>query len=167
MKRNFFAGCMGILITLIMATPTRAQLAFTNVRPPKDLVPYARIITKDESFSSYRNNISTSAVRDFMEKFENVSNETWYNAEDRFVVMFKLDDVDYRIDYDSQGNCIQTIHSYAETKLPNDVRDMIRSSYRLSALSHIPRARGRNASSSYQLFHPPGWKRENNQSQDL
>ena len=129
MKRNFFAGCMGILITLIMATPTRAQFAFTNVRPPKDLVPYARIITKDESFSAYRNNISTSAVRDFMEKFESVYNESWYNAEDRFVVMFKLDDVDYRIDYDKQGSCIQTIRSYDASKSTPDIIDMVRSSY--------------------------------------
>ena len=130
MKKNFFAGYMGILTALVMATGAHAQLAFTNVRPPKDLVTYVQMITKDKSALTYRNNISTRAVRDFMEKFENVSNETWYNAEDRFVVMFKLDDVHYRIDYDSQGNCIQTIRSYAETKLANDVRDMIRSSYR-------------------------------------
>jgi len=129
MKKNFLAGYMGILIFLVMATAAQAQLAFTKTPSPKDLVIYARMLTKDESFSTYRNNISTRAVRDFMEKFENVSGESWYNAEDRFVVMFKLDDVNYRLDYDQQGRCIQTIRSYGASKSAPDIIDMIRSSY--------------------------------------
>ena len=128
MKRNFFAGYMGIL-TLVITPVAQAQLAFTNVSPPKDLVVYARMIAKDESVPGYRNNISTRAVRDFMGKFENVSNERWYNADDRFVVMFRLEDVDYRIDYDQQGSCIQTIRSYDATKSAPDIIDMVRSSY--------------------------------------
>ena len=129
MKKNFFAGYVGILITFVMADSAKAQLAFTNKLSPKDLVVYARIITKDESVSTYRNNISTRAVRDFMQKFENVSGESWYNAEDRFVVMFKLDDVNYRVDYDQQGNCIQTIRSYDASKASPDIIDIVRSSY--------------------------------------
>jgi hypothetical protein len=59
-----------------------------------------------------------------------VPNETWYNAEDRFVATFTLNDIKYRVDYDMKGTRIQTIRSYDQTKVPPDVMEIVKSTYR-------------------------------------
>lgn len=130
MSKKFSASAWLIVAALAMTNATKAQFALAKTRPPKGLEFYVRSIAKDESVPNYRNNISTRAVRNFMENFESVSNETWFNAEDRFLVTFKLDDVHYRVDYDKRGDWIQTIRSYDQFKLPPAIRDMINSSYR-------------------------------------
>jgi hypothetical protein len=130
MNKNFSACVWLIVAALGVTNAAKAQFALAKTRFPKGLEFYVKSIAKDESVPIYRNNISTRAVRNFMTNYESVSNERWFNAEDRFLVTFKLDDVYYRVDYDKRGDWIQTIRSYDQSKLPPGIRDMVNSSYR-------------------------------------
>ena len=118
MKKNLFASFAGILVVLVISITANGQLTPIKVRSSRDISNHA-----------YRNDISVKAVRHFLINFNNVSSEEWYNAPDRFVAMFTLNDINYRADYDKLGDWIETFRTYGENKLPPDVRDIIKSSY--------------------------------------
>ena len=129
MKKMVFIGFAVIFLAGAISIAARGQLAVPNVQPSKGVVSYARSVTKDVSAPAYRNDINVRAVRHFLINFNNASDEKWYDAPDRFVAMFTLNNTDYRIDYDKKGNWIETFRTYGETKLPPDVRDIVKSSY--------------------------------------
>jgi len=79
--------------------------------------------------SSYYNNISTRAIRNFVADFPEVSNENWFCTQDLFVATFTLNDISYRVDYDRTGSWIETFRIYDEAKLPLDVWQAVKSSY--------------------------------------
>ena len=74
-------------------------------------------------------NITTRAIRHFLENFSEVSHESWYCTPDLFVAMFKLNDIDYRVDYDRNGNWIETYRTYDETKMALDLRQSVQTIY--------------------------------------
>ena len=116
-------------MVLVLSITANGQLTPIKVHSSKDIVSYVRLVTNDAPGPAYRNDISVKAVRHFLINFNNASNEKWYDAPDRFVAMFTLNNTDYRVDYDKKGNWIETFRTYGETKLPPDVRDIVKSSY--------------------------------------
>jgi hypothetical protein len=129
MKKMFFICFAVIFLVESITIAARGQLAVTNVQSSKGVVSYARSVTKDVSGPTYRNNINVRAVRHFLLNFDNVSGEEWYDAPNMFAVMFTLNNVDYRVDYDKKGNWIETFRTYDENKLPPDIKDIVKSSY--------------------------------------
>jgi hypothetical protein len=129
MKKILFTGFTGIFLALLISIVANGQLALNKTQSSKNIASYVRSVTKDVPGAAYRNDINVRAVRHFLRNFNNVSNEEWYDAPDRFVVMFTLNNIDYRVDYDKKGNWIETFRTYDETKLPPDVSNIIKSSY--------------------------------------
>jgi len=125
MKTKFFITLTGMIVAF--SVTAKAQYAFAE--PSKNVTPYLRWVKENSSEPAYYNNISTRAIRDFVMNFPEVSHETWLSTPDLFVAMFTLNDVNYRVDYDSRGNWIETFKTYGEKKLPDDVRQAVKGSY--------------------------------------
>jgi len=126
MKTKYVVGIVSMVITLSMTA--KAQFAF--VEPSKKTVPaYLRAVKENVAEPSYYNNISTRALRNFIMDFPEVSNENWFCTQDMFVAMFRLNDINYRVDYDRKGNWIETFRTYTEKDLPDDVRQSVKGSY--------------------------------------
>jgi len=83
----------------------------------------------DRTASGYLNNIRTRAVRDFEKNFTANGNEKWYQMPYGFRATFKLDDIDYRVDYDKKGNRLDALRTYTEKKLPSTIRSMVKTVY--------------------------------------
>lgn len=129
MKKMFFIVFAIIFLAGTISIPARGQVAVTKVQPSNGAVSYARSVTKDVSSPAYRNSINVRAVRHFLLNFDNVSGEEWYDAPNMFAVMFSLNNIDYRVDYDKKGNWIETFRTYDENKLARDLEDIVKSSY--------------------------------------
>jgi hypothetical protein len=127
MKTKFIIAFIGIAVAF--STIAKAQFAF--VEPSKRVVPaYLRTVRESVTTeSSYYNNISTRAIRNFVADFPEVSNENWFCTQDLFVATFTLNDISYRVDYDRTGSWIETFRIYDEAKLPLDVWQAVKSSY--------------------------------------
>jgi len=125
MKIKSFIAFTGIAI--VFSVVAKGQFAF--VEPSTRMVPAYLRTVKDVSETVYHNNISTRAIRNFLINFPEVSNENWLSTPDLFIAMFRLNDVNYRIDYDRNGNWIETFRTYDETNLPEDVRQSVKASY--------------------------------------
>ncbi len=129
MKKILLISIAGIFLTGVTALPAKAQASATRAESLKDITSYVRSATKGRPARSYLNDIKIKAVRHFIDNFDNAPKEEWYEAPDRFVVTFTLNEIKYRVDYDKKGNWIETYRTYDEDKLPTEIEDVVRSSY--------------------------------------
>jgi hypothetical protein len=77
------------------------------------------------------NNVSTKAVRSFLQSHKRAENVHWYIETDGFLASYFLDGIKGRAFYNKSGNEIYDWHSYAEKWLPENIRDLIKSIYYL------------------------------------
>jgi hypothetical protein len=137
MKRILSTSFIGLLVALAVSTTAKAQFEMSNIISRSDTPYYMKLIIENFPDPGYHSrnydgnftNITTRAIRHFLENFNEVCNETWYCTPALFVAMFKLNDIDSRVEYDKNGNWIETYRNYGETKMSPDVRQAVKSSY--------------------------------------
>ena len=138
MKRILLTSLFGLLITIGKTSTAQEEFASSKASSRKNVSPYMKLIAANVSEPTYFTpgnndritNITMRAIRHFLVNFGEVSNEVWYSTPDMFVAMFKLNDIDYRVDYDRNGNWIETYRTYSETKMSYDLRQSVKSAYR-------------------------------------
>jgi len=73
--------------------------------------------------------VNVKAIKDFKSRFDKVSDEKWFAIPSGYLSYFKLDGYGDRAFYDKKGHWQSTMKFYDETKLPVEVRRMVRSNY--------------------------------------
>ena len=76
-----------------------------------------------------REEISAQAIKEFRRMFSIASNEIWYKVSDGYIAKFVHEGIQYRAGYNAKGRWINTIKSYAASKLPADVKYKVKSAY--------------------------------------
>jgi hypothetical protein len=97
-------------------------------------------VINDSSHSKqgYLNNISTSAVRDFMRRFKTADSARWFRAGNGFcIARFNEGGIEYQVDYNARGSWIYTLRNYKEKLLAHDLRHLVKSTYYDYAITHI------------------------------
>lgn len=141
MKKYTLAGILmpAILIMLHACAGSRvnsnttvfsSDTGFKEPSPVKDSHPLLRN-------PLLRNEISIKAVRHFKKFFPTIQDEKWYVITNGYMVKYKEGDVNTRVDYDLKGNWSYTIRYITESKLPKDVRKLVRSTWYDYAISSI------------------------------
>lgn len=125
MKKNLFISLPGILLSLALSMTAAGQVASSNMQPSDNFISSA----KPKSGSIESSKVSQKAVKDLAKTFKNVSDESWYPAQNGFVAMFNQDGIDHVVSYDKKGNWLFTVRSYGESKLPEDIRRIAKSTY--------------------------------------
>jgi len=74
--------------------------------------------------------IHPRAINDFQKSFKHIANEKWSKSNDGYFASFSLDSVQTRVDYNRKGRWVETIRYYKEMKLPDEVKDFVKSVYR-------------------------------------
>jgi len=121
MKNNFFVSLAAIALAAITANASVGQSA-------KSQAQYSTSANLSSS-DSENYNLNGKAVRDFVRTFNDVSGESWSNSSNGYVVRFTLHEIDYMIFYDQTGNKLYTIRNYHETKLPAEIRHLVKRTY--------------------------------------
>jgi hypothetical protein len=121
MKKTIFpiALTMSAISLMSYGQNTIASLRFSN-RPSAEAAA-ANMFSRDE--------VNSKAVKNFLRSFKNASGEKWYKVNDQLIATFTSDNVDYRVDYDKKGNWLHTIRTYDETKMQEDLRHVVKSTY--------------------------------------
>jgi hypothetical protein len=79
---------------------------------------------------SYKfNNININARRDFIVKYKDVNNASWYYTEGGFVAKFTSGETATAVTYNSNGEWLYTIKSCDEKNMPKDVRAVVKRTY--------------------------------------
>jgi hypothetical protein len=79
--------------------------------------------------NGFLNSVNTRALRDFLSKYENATEVTWYKADKGFIVRFLVDSIFSRAAYKTNGHWVYTIKQYMEKKMPRSVRALVKSTY--------------------------------------
>ena len=124
MKKNIFTGITGISLLLMTCIAANGQVASTNMQPSGDFASLEKSATIIES-----DKVNQKAVKDLAKTFKNVSDEKWLELKDGFVAKFSITDINYQVAYDKKGKWVYTIRTYGETKLSEDVRHLVKSTY--------------------------------------
>jgi hypothetical protein len=112
MKKMFFVCAVLIISSPALVNNSHAQTAHipVEIKPPV-------------------NEVSSKAVRNFINKFKQASGETWFVTDGGFVVKFKQHGVETRADYDKKGDWLYTIRTYDESGMSAELRHLVKSSY--------------------------------------
>ena len=136
MKKYTFTGMLmpAILIMLQACAGSRVNSS-TSLSVSGAGLREAR--NKKDSNPILRNEISIKAVRHFKKYYPTIQDEKWYVITNGYMVKYKEGDVNTRVDYDPQGNWSYTIRYLTESKLPKDVRKLVRSTWYDYAIASI------------------------------
>ena len=137
MQRILFTSLFVLLITITKSSTAQDDFAHPKKSARTSLTSYMKLIAENASEPTYYTttnndkitNITMRAIRHFLVNFGEVSNEIWFSTPEMFVAMFKLNDIDCRVDYDRNGNWIETYRTYDETKMSHELRQSVKSSY--------------------------------------
>ena len=83
------------------------------------------------------NNINLHAIRDFMNRFKEVSNEKWYGVEGGFVAKFKAGNIAAMVTYRKNGEWLYTINSFDQELMPEEVRLLVKQTYHNYDILHV------------------------------
>ncbi|TKK66973.1 hypothetical protein FC093_15855 [Ilyomonas limi] len=75
------------------------------------------------------NNISIHAMRDFMIKYKDVDDASWYEVDNGFVARFTAGEATTTVTYKKNGEWLYTITSYGEMKMPENIRALVKGTY--------------------------------------
>ena len=84
--------------------------------------------------------IGVKAARHFYNTYGDNNNETWYAITNGFRAKFRQNGIAYMADYNKNGGWLRTIKTYAQDKLPKDIRERVRQTYydhRISLVQEI------------------------------
>jgi hypothetical protein len=123
--------CLMLIVTAstIFDPGAYGQVAVTDLRSSNGISSAENSVPKNVSGTIDRNDVNSKAVKNFVRSYKNVSNEIWFDIQDGFVAKFTLTDIVYLVYYDRKGYWLHTIRTYNESKLPQDIRHLVKSSY--------------------------------------
>ena len=129
MKKIFFKTAIILLVILCASFSGFSQgnneLAYQPISLGNDITYYS--VTISERLPS--NDANMKAVRDFAKQFKGVNNAEWYQVEDGFMATFTENEIVTKVAYDPKGNWHSTLRTYSESKLPFDIRGLVKSKY--------------------------------------
>ena len=131
MKKNLLILCaVGALAT--QPRIAAAQTTATN-KPARESVAFTSFpgdtLSTVNSGPILINNVNIKAVRDFTRSYKNATQVKWVVLDDGFLAHCYYDSIQTRIVYDNRGNRVCVFRSYGESKLPRDIRHVVKSQY--------------------------------------
>jgi hypothetical protein len=115
----FFISALGFSVT------TNAQDYAFNKNHVTAVNPY----NEKESKIVDEMDVNINAVRDFTKKYKNATGVKWVKNENGPSVYFVMDGVKMRSSYNTKGRKEYVLKYYDESKLPTEVRHLVRSTY--------------------------------------
>ncbi len=126
MKKNFFISIVGAGLALVTCITAHAQFADRSLK----FLPAIDSPEKSvEAYKSEKPDFNPKVARNFSRDFKNASGESWIKLKNGYYTMFTLNGIHYMVFYNNRGQRLYTIRNYDETKLPKDVRHVVKSTY--------------------------------------
>jgi hypothetical protein len=136
MKKILFAFAIGFAFSSVAGDFTYAQNSRKNIDPESKLnfMPSLHNLAMLQNHDLTgvillnRNEINISAVRDFVNRFEEVENALWFAIpRGGYEAYFVRDGYGDRVIYDKSGGWEMSLITYDEDKCPRDIRAAVKS----------------------------------------
>ena len=144
MKKEFIGSFTGVFISWIILSIANGQInnGIAQVKTesqPEKIIPEAKQLNLNlDSGFTYRNEVNTKAVRNFIRKYKNVADARWFkSANGLLVAYFISDSIQNWVFYNDRGDCEFSLRHYTEEKMPYDIRHLVKSKYYDYSIYHI------------------------------
>jgi hypothetical protein len=144
MKKAFAYGLTGFFLPWTITSITYSQnstnpAGFQGKPSIEKIIPTPKQPdTAGKTEFNFRNEISSSAVRNFLKDYKDVTNAKWSKMPHGYsAVVFTVDSIKTRIVYDKGGQCENIVRYYFENRLPPAVRHLVKSTYYDFSIYHI------------------------------
>ncbi len=128
MKQVFLT--LSILMILTTSKNAGAQKVNATAFNASDVQKTYLFLTDDGSLPKVdAATVNVKALKDFSKSFKNAVGEKWYSVSDGFIANFSQDGIETKVAYNKKGKWHSTLLTYDGTKLPSDVRDLVKSTY--------------------------------------
>lgn len=130
MKKTFSVLAAALLV--LISSGSFAQFGGKSVNPfnmtNSDLDKLVAMAPLPANLNSLSGS-SLKAAKDFRRTFKNVADERWYTTPEGVSAHFSQDGVKTRVEYDKKGHWVATFRYFDESRMPKDVRTLVRSTY--------------------------------------
>jgi hypothetical protein len=123
--KKLLTGALYLMSALTVTVTANAQDYAFN----KSMVTAVNPYPEKESKVVDETDVNINAVRDFSKSFKNARNVKWVKNDNGASVYFVDDDVKMRATYNTKGKKEYTLRYYDESRLPADVRHLVKSTY--------------------------------------
>ena len=96
-----------------------------------------------------RDQVPTKAYRHFIRTYKNVNDEAWELTSTGLVAHFFNDKMQQLVFYNKKGNWQRTVFNYNASKLPNEVRDLVKLNYWGYSITHCSQVEAPSGSVYY------------------
>lgn len=126
-----FAGAIITMLSCIFAKAQKSVdiSASDHLKNPSTSVAADKVTPETKDDHNYLYKINFKAVQHFKNTYTDITTETWAILKNGFVANFNSNSVYIRSHYDKQGNWLHTLKRYNETKLPEEVQELVRNAY--------------------------------------
>ena len=125
--------------TIMLSNNVSAQRAASG--PSIDVASIKALIAfnnpGDENKSMSTANAHPRAIEFLQKKFKGVNDAIWYKSNGCYFASFVYDSVQTRVDYNKNGRWMETLRYYSENKLPKNITDMVKETYRKYSLTGV------------------------------
>jgi len=122
MKKIFVDSLVALFAILFLVHSAKAN---DSIR----LMATGRDSSNDYTIVGDMNSVNKKAANDYKRRFGNPPGTQWFSDKNGFTSYFKVDGFINRVCYDKKGNWIYSIILYNESKLPKEVRAIVKSVY--------------------------------------
>ena len=77
----------------------------------------------------YLNEVNVRAMRDFVNRYGEVSDVKWHNTNSSHIAVFFRDSIQYRVMYSSRGDLNYVMKYYEEKQMARNIRAIVKSTY--------------------------------------
>src|SRR4030095_12604690 len=81
------------------------------------------------SFANQPTDVNEKVLKAFKQTFTSAKDVVWFEYGDSYTVNFKLAEIKTRINYDKDGNIIETFRYYGESQLPIHITNKIQKKF--------------------------------------
>ncbi|MDB5192223.1 MAG: hypothetical protein JWQ96_1786 [Segetibacter sp.] len=137
MKKNFLMLFVGISFLSTITTTTNAQLfaANSSYKLPGNTTSHAETklaVTKedvkDAKAAAKLAKANLNALSNLKSQFKGAANVKWSIETETITACFNQNEIQTRVVYDKKGRWIRNMHVYDESKMPVDVRALVKRS---------------------------------------
>ncbi len=130
MKKILFALLAGCIPALVTTNGAYAQNTANPeiLEPPKNFPAIEKALTPVNNNTVGINSISPKALKDFTNRYKNVTGESWEKIKNGFAARFIINGVMNTIYYNKR-KWIGSLKHYSEDKMPQNIRAIIKPEY--------------------------------------
>ena len=147
--KKLFLSCIQLLMSALLITGSASaqrtiSASVTTGQPGNSESSLTTSVNETAKAGADIKDIHVRAVKNFNRQYKDARDVKWLNADKTIMASFEKDGIHNRVIYYKNGRWLHTILSYDPSRLPEPVREIIKSNFRNYDITWVTEVQERN-----------------------